>query len=180
MHVAQGRPDWQLQGASSAPPQMSADMQAAAAAGAAGGAGTSTPSTPGGVPLAQLESFGRPTAPSLLDFDYPPAAPLAGGLAAAASSSGGAGPSAPPQQGQLGTTLSGRHMSAPGLEDDSWWQNTPAAPPSRPSSEPGDREQAQAAKAQAAADATDDSAVCVVCMDAESTSGVLHGDSVHK
>jgi hypothetical protein len=74
-------------------------------------------------------------------------------------------------------------MSAPRLEDEAWWEGTPALPPSRPASEPGDASAAAAAAAAAATkptDSSDDSAFCVVCLDNPSTAGVLHGDSVHK
>jgi hypothetical protein len=172
---AAGAPAYPLYGTSSAPPHMASAMQAAA----------SGPQ--------DLDTFSRPSAPSLLDLEYPPppGMPLGGGLAAV----GGLQPppaaalSAPPmgQQGQrpeeLPLSASGRRMSAPRLEDEAWWEGTPALPPSRPASEPGDASAAAAAAAAAATkptDSSDDSAFCVVCLDNPSTAGVLHGDSVHK
>lgn len=138
----------------------------------------------------ELDTFSRPSAPSLLDLEYPPppGMPLGGGLAAV----GGLQPppaaalSAPPlgqpsRPTEVPLSASGRRMSAPRLEDEAWWDGTPALPPSRPASEPGD---ASAAAAAAAAskptDSSDDSAFCVICLDNPSTAGVLHGDSVHK
>lgn len=162
-----------LHGTSSAPPHMAAAMQAAAS-------GTQ-----------ELDTFSRPSAPSLLDLEYPPppGMPLGGGLAAV----GGLQPppaaalsapplGQPPRPTEVPLSASGRRMSAPRLEDEAWWDGTPALPPSRPASEPGDSSAAAAAVAAASkpTDSSDDSAFCVICLDNPSTAGVLHGDSVHK
>ena len=149
-------------------------MQAAAGAGAGGSY----------APQQQpLDAYSRPSAPSLLDFDYAPAPgmPLSGGLAAATLSCPPVGQAARP--GELPLSASGRRMSAPRLEDEAWWEGAPAVAPSRPASEPGTSTAAAAAAAAAAArptDSTDDSAFCVVCLDNPSTSGVMHNESVHK
>ncbi|KAL4436738.1 hypothetical protein ABPG75_003877 [Micractinium tetrahymenae] len=155
----------------SAPPQLAGALQAAAA-----GASGSLPGPPG-APLPATQSYGRPSAPTLLDMDYPPPAV-------------GVGPDGRPQH--LPISVSGRHQSAPRLEDDSWWSSTPAVPPSRAHSEMGPGAAAAAAVASAPPglagaggsgscnpfDADPDT--CVVCLDAPATAGVLHGDSVHK
>lgn len=169
-HILSQAASQPLYGTSSAPPHMAAAMQAAA----------SGPQ--------DLDTFSRPSAPSLLDVEYPPppGMPLGGGLAAV----GGLQPppaaalSAPPmgqaaRPTEVPLSASGRRMSAPRLEDEGWWDGTPAVAPSRPASEPGDAS-AAAAAASKPTDSSDDSAFCVVCLDNPSTAGVLHGDSVHK
>ena len=153
-----------LQPTGSAPAALAAAMQAAAAAG--GG-------TPGGSGAVHLDSNGRPSAPALLDMDYPPlgSMPLGAGLGAAA----GAGR---PQQPPL--SASGRHMSAPRLEDAGWWSDAPPAPISRPASETMAAGVVASAPAGLGSGAEGDSALCVFCMDAPATAGLLHGESVHK
>ena len=123
-------------------PQVHYGPQPGRATAAAGGSHPSTPG--GGVPA--IESFGRPSAPSLLDLEYhpPPSMPLGGGMGLV---SGGSAPAAYPplaqvaahgqQQApqQLPLSESGRRMSAPRLEDDAFFGDVPAAPLSRPASE---------------------------------------------
>ncbi len=146
----------------SAPPQLAGALQAAAAS-----AGGPAPSSP----LPPTQSYGRPSAPTLLDADYPPPAV-------------GAGPADRPQH--LPVSVSGRHQSAPRLEDESWWSSTPAVPPSRAQSElAGGAAVASAPPGLAGAGGSGnpfdaDPDTCVVCLDAPATAGVLHGDSVHK
>lgn len=146
----------------SAPPQLAGALQAAAAS-----AGGPAPSSP----LPPTQSYGRPSAPTLLDTDYPPPAV-------------GAGPADRPQH--LPVSVSGRHQSAPRLEDESWWSSTPAVPPSRAQSElAGGAAVASAPPGLTGAGGSGnpfdaDPDTCVVCLDAPATAGVLHGDSVHK
>jgi hypothetical protein len=114
-----------------------------------------------------------------LDLDYPPL-PLAAGTAALGG--GGGGSAAHPQHSSI--AAAGRLQSAPRLDDNRWLTDSAVVPPTRATSEAG--AQAAAASAVAAgsggipANPSDDSSVCVFCMDAPATAGVLHGDSVHR
>jgi hypothetical protein len=157
-----------------------ADPPLQPAAQGSGGYPASTPETPG-PGVENLQSFGRPSAPALLDLDYPlPQLPLAAGAAALTGSSSGGVVAARPSH--LPISTSGRHASAPRLQDDAWLSDVPAAPPSRAASESGAAAASGGggAAAQPPANPSDDSAVCVFCMDAPATAGVLHGESVHK
>lgn len=107
-----------------------------------------------------------------MDVDYP--------LPAVAGGAGGR-----PQH--LPVSVSGRHQSAPRLEDESWWAGTPAVPPSRAQSELAGGSAATASAPPGLAGASGsgnpfdaDPDTCVVCLDGPATAGVLHGESVHK